>query len=185
VESVHPDHKYYFSRTTLHTLLAKSGLAPIKEYVYVFDVDYLPARRLEGALFFDGIGQMEPTRTPVGPATTRPAPASTSRGRPERDRTDRAECLSLSPDAILGRCLLVVCARDDDQPAAVAATGGQRRASATEDPGGTRNRERENHASARALRVSPSPLSLRPRLVKVFAARKTPGPAAAILRFSI
>src|SRR5262249_9434356 len=58
-ESVHPDHNYYYSRTTLRTLLAKCGLGVIEEYVYVFDVDYLPARRLRGARFFDARGRSE------------------------------------------------------------------------------------------------------------------------------
>jgi len=43
----------------------------------------------------------------------------------------------------------------------------------------------ENHLSARALRVSPSPQSLRLRLVKRFTARTKPGPAAAILSLSV
>lgn len=60
IEVVHPDHNYYFSRTTLRTLLAKSGLSPREEYVYVFDVDYLPSRRLKGTLFFNAKGQIEP-----------------------------------------------------------------------------------------------------------------------------
>ena len=69
VESVHPDHNFYFSRTTLRTLLAKNGLSVLKEYVYVFDVDYLPTRRLEGALFFDGTGQIR--SHPVLPSARR------------------------------------------------------------------------------------------------------------------
>jgi 2-polyprenyl-3-methyl-5-hydroxy-6-metoxy-1,4-benzoquinol methylase len=59
VEVVHPDHNFYFSRHTLQTLLGKSGLRVLEEYVYVFDVDYLPARRLRSTLFFDATGRVE------------------------------------------------------------------------------------------------------------------------------
>jgi hypothetical protein len=61
-EWVHPDHNVYFSRTTLRTLLAKSGLCVLEEFVYVFDVDYLPARRLRDTRFFDGRGAVESRR---------------------------------------------------------------------------------------------------------------------------
>lgn len=57
METVHPDHNYYFSSTTLRTLLTKAGLTILKEYVYVFDPEYLPAARLKGALFFDLSGR--------------------------------------------------------------------------------------------------------------------------------
>jgi hypothetical protein len=137
IESVHPDHNFYFSRTTLCTLLARSGLSLIKEYVYVFDVDYLPARRLEGALFFDDTGQIRP----------RPMRSSARRllGRlwHLRSTTTLNEIVRTLVSGFLYRRtpywadgLVVVCARDDDQPAADAANGGRRRIWATEDPGG-------------------------------------------------
>jgi 2-polyprenyl-3-methyl-5-hydroxy-6-metoxy-1,4-benzoquinol methylase len=60
VELVHPDHNFYFSRSTLRTLLAKNGLRVLEEYVYVFGVDYLPTRRLRETRFFDDQGRVEP-----------------------------------------------------------------------------------------------------------------------------
>jgi 2-polyprenyl-3-methyl-5-hydroxy-6-metoxy-1,4-benzoquinol methylase len=127
VESVHPDHNFYFSRTTLRNLLAKNGLSVLKEYVYVFDVDYLPARRLEGTLFFDGTGQIK--SHPVHPSARRLL-GRLRRLRPADALNEIARTLL---SAFLYRRtpywadgLMVVCARDDDQPAAVAATGGQR-----------------------------------------------------------
>jgi hypothetical protein len=140
MESVHSDHNFYFSRTTLHTLLAKSGLSPIQEYVYVFDVDHLPARRLEGALFYDGLGQ-------IGP---RPARSSARRllGRLRRLRPADAltEIARTLVSAFLYRRtpywadgLVVICTRDDDRPAAVTADGGQRQAWAAANPGGDRS----------------------------------------------
>jgi 2-polyprenyl-3-methyl-5-hydroxy-6-metoxy-1,4-benzoquinol methylase len=63
LESVHPDHNFYFSRTTLRSLLAKCRLSVLEEYVYVFDVDRLPARRLERVRFFDAKGLIERRRT--------------------------------------------------------------------------------------------------------------------------
>lgn len=59
VESVHPDHTANFSRTTLLTLLTKTGLAVVKEYVYVFDVEYLPAQRLKQTRFYDAAGRRQ------------------------------------------------------------------------------------------------------------------------------
>ncbi len=58
IESVHPDHNFYFSPATLRALLAKCGLSIVKEYAYAFDVDYLPAQRLRQTLFFDDRGQI-------------------------------------------------------------------------------------------------------------------------------
>ena len=129
IESVHPDHNFYFSRTTLRTLLAKSGLSLVKEYVYVFDVDYLPARRLKGALFFDGMGQVEPRRVR---SSARRLLGRLWHGNPASALTEIVRTLvsaflyHRTPYWADG--LVVVCARDDDQPSAVAASGGQRRA---------------------------------------------------------
>jgi 2-polyprenyl-3-methyl-5-hydroxy-6-metoxy-1,4-benzoquinol methylase len=115
VESVHPDHNFYFSRTTLRTLLVKSGLSLVEEYVYVFDVDRLPARRLEGALFYDGAGGLRrrPARSSVRRLLGR-----LRRLRPAQAVTEVARTLLC---ALLYRRtphwadgLLVVCARDDD-----------------------------------------------------------------------
>lgn len=49
VEHAHPDHNYYFSRTTLGTLLRKQGLRIVQECLYAFDLERLPARRGGGS----------------------------------------------------------------------------------------------------------------------------------------
>jgi 2-polyprenyl-3-methyl-5-hydroxy-6-metoxy-1,4-benzoquinol methylase len=115
-ESVHPDHNYYFSRTTLRTLLAKNGLRVLEEYVYVFDTDRLPRARFQGAHFYDGRGQRE----------TRPRPSSWRRllGRlrhtPVVDTP--AEIVRTLFNFVLYRRtpfwadgVVAVCARDDDE----------------------------------------------------------------------
>jgi 2-polyprenyl-3-methyl-5-hydroxy-6-metoxy-1,4-benzoquinol methylase len=117
VESVHPDHNFYFSRTTLRTLLAKSGLTVTEEYVYVFDVDYLPTWRLRDTRFFDGGGQLE--SHPVHSLARRVL----GRLRHRRPADMPAEIGRTLLSAVLyGRTpywadgLVAVCVRDDDRP---------------------------------------------------------------------
>lgn len=115
VESVHPDHNFYFSRTTLRTLLAKSGLSVREEYVYVFDVDYLPARRLRDTRFFNVTGQIE--RRQVRSSTRRLMGRLLRRRPPDL----LAEIGRTLLNAVLyhrtpywADGLVAVCARDDD-----------------------------------------------------------------------
>ena len=115
VESVHPDHNFWFSRTTLRTLLAKSGLCVLEEYVYVFDVDYLPARRLRGTRFFDSRGQIEPrqVRSSVRRMLGRLLRRGLANVPAEVGRTLLSAIL-YRRTAYWGDGLVVVCARDDD-----------------------------------------------------------------------
>lgn len=114
-ETVHPDHNFYFSRTTLRTLLAKCGLRVLEEYAYTFDPDRLPADRLRQTMFFGGEGRPE----------RRPTPSSIRRllGRlrhlPIREAPGEVAWTMLSlglyrRTAYWADGLLTVCARDDD-----------------------------------------------------------------------
>jgi 2-polyprenyl-3-methyl-5-hydroxy-6-metoxy-1,4-benzoquinol methylase len=115
VESVHPDHNFYFSRTTLRTLIAKSGLWVLDECVYLFDVDYLPSHRLKQVRFFDVRGRVEPReiRSSVRRLLGRLRSRHPRDLLPEIGRT-LVKTVLYHRTPYWADGLLAVCARDDD-----------------------------------------------------------------------